>query len=220
MNTANRIYLYNRYERFWHWSQALLVISMLITGFEVHGSFILFGFEQAVNLHTLSAWTLLTLWAFTIFWQFTTGEWRQYIPSFSKLSAQIHYYTFGMFKGEPYPTHKTARNKLNPLQAVTYLGFKLVMAPLIVVTGMVYMFYRIIDANDMVVVSEIPLEWIAWLHTFGAYLLMMFVVIHVYMTTTGTTPLANIKAMLTGYEELEDTDASNSIIKKEETHEA
>lgn len=75
-----------------------------------------------------------------------------------------------MFKGEPHPTHKTLRNKLNPLQALTYLGFKLLMAPLLVVTGLLYMFHRSIDANDMVLISEIPLEWVAWLHTLGACL--------------------------------------------------
>ena len=215
-----KVYIYKQFERFWHWTQAILILFLALTGFEVHDSIHLFGYENAVEYHRIAAWMLLGLIVFSVFWHVTTGEWRQYIPSFSKLMAQIRYYTFGMFKGEPHPTHKTARNKLNPLQAVTYLGFKLVMAPLIVVTGMIYMFYRSIDANDMVVISEIPLEWIAWLHTFGAYLLMMFVVIHVYMTTTGTTPLTNIKAMLTGYEELEDVEASNPIIKNEETHEA
>ena len=34
----SRVYLFKPFERFWHWSQALLVISMLVTGFEVHGT--------------------------------------------------------------------------------------------------------------------------------------------------------------------------------------
>jgi thiosulfate reductase cytochrome b subunit len=84
---AGRIYIYKRYERFWHWSQALLVLTMLVSGFEVHGSYHLLGFEPAVRLHTLAAWALLTLWAFTIFWQFTTGEWRQYLPTHKKVLA-------------------------------------------------------------------------------------------------------------------------------------
>lgn len=44
------------------------------------------------------------------------------------------------------------------------------MAPLLVVTGLLYLFHRSIDANDMVLISEIPLEWVAWLHTLGACL--------------------------------------------------
>ena len=122
----------------------------------------------------------------------------------------MRYYTVGMFKGEPHPTHKTARNKLNALQAITYLGFKLVMAPLIVVTGLLYMFHRNIDANDMVIISDLPLEVVAFLHTLGAYLILMFAIIHVYMTTTGTTSVSNFKAMITGYEELEEPSNSET----------
>mgnify|MGYP003572779632 CR=1 FL=1 len=43
---AERIYIFKRFERFWHWSQAALIITMLVTGFEVHGSYTLFGFIQ------------------------------------------------------------------------------------------------------------------------------------------------------------------------------
>lgn len=199
-----KVYIYKRFERFWHWSQAVLILFLALTGFEVHDSIHLLGYEKAVIYHQTAGWMLLGLIGLAIFWHVTTGEWKQYIPSFSKLSAQIRYYTYGMFKGEPHPTHKTARNKLNPLQAVTYLGFKLVMAPLLIVTGLMYMFHRTIDANNMVLISDIPLEVVAWLHTLGAYLILMFIIIHVYMTTTGTTPISNIKAMLTGYELLED----------------
>jgi thiosulfate reductase cytochrome b subunit len=199
-----KVYIYKTFERFWHWTQAALIFFLAITGFEVHGSFSFLGYEQAVESHRFAAWMLLALIAFSIFWHFTTGEWRQYIPTFSKLQAQIRYYTVGIFKGEPHPTRKTVRNKLNPLQALTYLGFKLVMAPLLVITGFVYMFYRTIDANNMVIISDIPLEVIAFLHTLGAYLIIIFAIVHVYMTTTGNTPTSNIRAMLTGYEELEE----------------
>ncbi|PWE01230.1 cytochrome b/b6 domain-containing protein [Marinilabilia rubra] len=210
-----KVYIYKGFERFWHWSQAALIFFLALTGFEVHGSFSLFGYEQAVESHRFAAWMLLTLIAFSIFWHFTTGEWKQYIPTFSKLQAQIRYYTLGIFKGEPHPTRKSVRNKLNPLQALTYLGFKLVMAPLLVITGLVYMYYRSIDANDMVIVSDIPLNVIAFLHTLGAYLILMFAIIHIYMTTTGETPTSNIKAMLTGYENLEEDEPEENLYESE-----
>ncbi len=201
-----RVYIYQRFERFWHWSQAALIFFLALTGFEVHDSLHLFGYEKAVAFHRTAAWMLLILIGTSIFWHLTTGEWRQYIPSFPKLKAQIRYYTYGIFKGERHPTRKTVRNKLNPLQALTYIGFKLVMAPLLVITGLLYMFYRTIDQNNMIIISDIPLDVLAYLHTFGAYLILMFAIIHVYMTTTGHTPSSNIKAMLTGYEDLEDDD--------------
>jgi cytochrome b subunit of formate dehydrogenase len=55
-----------------------------------------------------------------------------------------------------------------------------------------------------VVIRDISLESVAFWHTLGAILLMVFLVIHVYMTTTGHTPTSNIRAMVTGYEDLED----------------
>jgi len=48
------------------------------------------------------------------------------------------------------------------------------------------------------------MEPIALIHTLLAYLLIAFVIMHVYMTTTGHTLTSNIKAMITGWEEVED----------------
>jgi thiosulfate reductase cytochrome b subunit len=200
----SKVYIYKKFERFWHWSQAALIFFLAITGFEIHDSLHLFGFEKAVIFHRASSYLLLGLIVFSVFWHFTTGEWRQYIPTLSRLKAQIRYYTIGMFKGEPHPTIKSARKKLNPLQAVVYLGFKLVMAPMVILSGLLYMYYKSFDLNDRVVALNIPLEWIAVIHTLGAFLLISFIIIHVYMTTTGHSLTANIKAMLTGWEELED----------------
>ena len=181
---SNRIYIYKRYERFWHWSQAFLIITMMITGFEVHGSYTVFGFEKAVRLHTLAAWTLLTLWAFTIFWQFATGEWRQYLPSLKNVGTMIKYYTVGIFNNSPHPFRKTVVQKHNPLQRLAYL------------------FYG--DWARFGLDKYLSLEAIATLHVLGAYMITAFFFIHVYLTTTGHTIFAHIQAMITGWEEEDD----------------
>ena len=197
---SNRIYIYKRYERFWHWSQALLIITMMITGFEVHGSYTVFGFEKAVRLHTLAAWTLLTLWAFTIFWQFTTGEWRQYLPSLKNVGAMIKYYTIGIFTNSPHPFRKTVVQKHNPLQRLAYLFILLCVGPLLWVTGGLYLFYDKWPAWGL---GGLPLEWVALGHTIGAFMMLAFLIAHVYLTTAGHTPMAHIKAMITGWEEVD-----------------
>ena len=51
-----RVMVFKRFERFWHWSQAALIFFLLTTGFEIHGSYSLFGFGRAVSLHTTAAW--------------------------------------------------------------------------------------------------------------------------------------------------------------------
>jgi thiosulfate reductase cytochrome b subunit len=205
-----QVYIYKKFERFWHWSQAALILFLALTGFEIHGSFSLLGFEKAVMFHRIASYLLLALIAFSIFWHFTTGEWKQYIPTISKLKEQIWYYTVGIFRNAPHPTIKSAHKKLNPLQAITYLGFKLLMAPVMILTGLLYLYYKTFDVNDIIVVSDIPLECIAWAHTLGAWLLMVFIIVHVYMTTTGHSVTTNIKAMITGWELLEDEQTKNN----------
>jgi len=199
-----KLYIYKGFERFWHWTQAALIIFLALTGFEVHGSFTIFGFEKAVYFHRTASWLLMGLIVFAIFWHLVTGEWRQYIPTTRKLREQVLFYTVGMFRGAKHPTNKTEVSKLNPLQRLVYLGFKLVLVPLTVISGILYMFHKTINQNDVVVVKDISLEAIAVLHTLGGILLMTFLVIHVYMTTTGRTPTSNIQAMITGYEEMDE----------------
>lgn len=204
--SVERIYIYKRYERFWHWSQALLIIIMMITGFEIHGSYSLLGFEKAVDVHTQAAWVLLTLWAFTIFWQFTTGEWRQYTPSLKNVFTMAKYYMFGIFYGAPHPFHKTAAQKHNPLQRLTYLALLAVISPLIWISGLLYLFYG--NWAELGIDKVFSLEFVATAHTLGAFLITAFFFIHVYLTTTGHTITAHIKAMITGWEEVEKSSKS------------
>ncbi len=206
-----RVYVYKGFERFWHWTQAILIMFLAFTGFEVHGSIHVLGFEHAARFHRVASWMLIALIIFAIFWHVVTGEWKQYIPTTKKLAEQIRFYSFGMFKGEKHPTKKTEVKKLNPLQRLVYLSFKLILIPLTVISGIIYMFQKTIDRNDIVVVSNFSLESIAFWHTLGAFLLMVFLVVHVYMTTTGHTPTSNIQAMITGYEDLEDEDEEEPV---------
>jgi thiosulfate reductase cytochrome b subunit len=197
-----RIYIFKRYERFWHWSQAALIITMLVTGFEVHGAYDLLGFGRAVRLHTLAAWALLVLWAFTIFWQFTTGEWRQYLPTLKKVDAMARYYAWGMFRGAPHPYRKTVLSKHNPLQRLAYLALLAMVSPLIWGSGLLYLFRAFWPSAGLD--RWLTLEWVAWAHTAGAFMMLTFFIVHVYLTTTGHTPLAHIKSMITGWEDLDE----------------
>lgn len=202
---TQRIYVFKRYERFWHWSQAALIFVLLITGFEIHGSFDNFGFRRAVGLHTLAAWTLVVLWAFTVFWHFTTGEWRQYTPTLKKVDAMIRYYAWGIFTGAPHPYRKTVQRKHNPLQRLAYLGLLTVVSPLIWGSGLLYLFYAYWKPWGLD--RFLSLEAVATTHTAAAFMMLVFIIAHVYLTTTGHTPFTHIKSMITGWEELEPSEA-------------
>ena len=81
-----RHYVYKAFERFWHWAQMILVFAMVITGFEIHGTYRWLGFETAVRWHNRAAYALIVLIIFAIFWHFTTGVWKSYIPTGAKVS--------------------------------------------------------------------------------------------------------------------------------------
>jgi thiosulfate reductase cytochrome b subunit len=49
------------------------------------------------------------------------------------------------------------------------------------------------------------LPTLARVHTLGAWLFAAFLIAHVYLTTTGPTPLAMIRAMIVGWDESEET---------------
>ena len=99
-----KMYLYSRYERFWHWLQMMFIVILMITGFEVNGLYILFGYKTAVAIHSFVGVTWLIAFFVFVFWLFTTGEWRQYIPTTKKMFDVVRYYMFGIFKGEARPT--------------------------------------------------------------------------------------------------------------------
>ncbi len=190
---ADRQYvkIFTRFERFWHWSQAVLVLALLITGARLHGLVGGMHWGQAFQLHLIAAGLIIILWIFAIFWHFTTGAWQHYIPTMRNLVPVIRYYAWGIFRGEAHPAKPTIRRKHNPLQRLSYLFLKLVINPAIWITGILYL---------TVSLTGFDLQSVAWLHVVAAYAMAIFVVIHVYMATTGDTPTAYVKAMTTGYE--------------------
>ncbi|MFO7728930.1 MAG: cytochrome b/b6 domain-containing protein [Desulfonatronovibrio sp.] len=198
MEKGKKIYLYTRFERFWHWSQTLLIILLLLTGFEIHSTYSLFGFQTAFVIHNYCAWIWLILYVFIVFWMLTTSEWKQYVPTFKKLFQVMMYYAVGIFQGKPHPVPKTKGAKHNPLQRLTYLGIVTFLVPFQIITGFLYYYYS--KWPDLG--WDWQLSTVAFLHTAGAFAFLAFLVVHVYMTTTGHTILAHTKSMITGYEEV------------------
>jgi len=194
----DRIYLYTRFERFWHWAQAALIIFLAVTGLEVHGVFELFGFERAAELHNDTGMAWFVLYVFIVFWQLTTGQWKHYIPTTRKLMAVVSYYFYGIFRGDPHPVPKSERNKHNPLQRLTYLGIVVVLIPIQVLTGLLYYTYSYWPRWGI----EMKLGGLALIHTAGAFALLSFLIVHIYMTTTGHNMICHLKAMCTGWEEV------------------
>ncbi|UCF93576.1 MAG: cytochrome b/b6 domain-containing protein [Desulfobacterales bacterium] len=200
-NNLKNMYLYTRFERFWHWLQTVLIIILLITGFETNGLYTSWGFENAVAVHNFVGISWLIAFAFFVFWIFTTGEWRQYVPTTKKMLLVVRYYLHGIFRGEPHPVPKRKDAKHNPLQRLTYLSLAAILLPVQMVTGFLYWGYNSWNAWGL---SGFSLKAVAMVHLAGAFAILSFVIVHIYMITTGRTLFAHTRAMITGWEEVED----------------
>ena len=198
---AKKVMIFKRFERFWHWTQAALIMVLLFSGFEIHGSYRILGFEETVTLHRAMAWSLVTLWVFAIFWHLTTGEWKQYIPTLEKVDAMVKYYLLGIFIRAPHPFKATVLKKHNPLQRLAYLFQWVVISPMIWATGWAYLFYA--KWGDWGLDQYLTLEDVAFFHAVGAFMMLTFLIVHIYLITTGRTVWSHMKAMITGWEEVD-----------------
>ncbi len=208
-----RVKIFSLFERFWHWSQMLLIVLLLITGFGLHGFHDWLTFKQAVTLHTGAALTLLLLWAFGTFWLFTTRNWRHFIPTISGMWGVLRYYSIGIFRGERHPYRKAYWRKHNPLQALAYTMLKLVLFPAIWITGLIYLFY--FAWRDMPRATEY-LQGVALVHTAAAFAILAFLFIHVYMLTTGHSFRDHVMPMITGFDEVDLTPEEEAYLRKDQ----
>ncbi len=218
MSNSNivKLQVFKRFERMWHWSQMALIFTLIFTGFRVHGTHELISFNNAVTIHTWAALILLVIWAFATFWLFTTGEWRQYMPTGNNLIKVVRYYAFGIFKGEHHPYIKTYRRKHNPLQALTYLMVKTIIFPAVWISGIAYLLISF-GLTDLVSVFGInSVEFIATIHTIAAIAIVVFVIAHVYLLTTGHSFVEHLKPMITGYDDVELTDEELAYLRADE----
>ena len=137
----HEVKIFNGFERFWRWTQAALIFILLFSGTGVHGFHHLLDFEQLVWTHVIAAIGLMVLWVFAIFWHLTTGNWRHYMPTTNGLFRVARYYAWDIFKGEDHPYRKHFWRKHNPLQAISYLGLKVFLFPLLWLSGLAHLSY-------------------------------------------------------------------------------
>ncbi|MEZ4666379.1 MAG: cytochrome b/b6 domain-containing protein [Anaerolineae bacterium] len=201
-----RVYMYSVYERQWHWLQTAVIFGLIFTGLIIHkpDKFGVFSFDYVVQVHNILAIILLINAALAAFYHLASGEIKQFLPAphgfFNDAILQAMYYLRGIFKGAEHPFEKTRQRKMNPLQQVTYLMILNVLLPAQVITGILMWGAQ---HFPQVTSSLGGLPFLAPLHTIIAWLFASFIVAHVYLTTTGHTPMSNIKAMIGGWDEIE-----------------
>jgi len=209
---TRRVMLYTRFERFWHWTQMALIMVLIFTGFGIHGFHQLLDFRTLVTVHSASALGLVVLWIFAIFWHLTTGTWRHYVPTSKGLFRVAKFYAWGIFKGERHPYRKAYWRKHNPLQALAYLSLKLFLFPAIWISGILYLLYPYLPPLP---VGD-SLGLVALIHTAAAYAIVVFVIAHVYLLTTGHSFREHVMPMISGFDDVELTETEAAYLEQDQ----
>lgn len=204
----NKIFLHPLLVRIWHWVNAVGFIVLIITGIQIrYRELANFGtFKTAVEIHNFFGFMVILDYLLWLAYYVLSGKIRMYIPLnlkkfFTGALKQARYYGYGLFIGEENPHHATADNKFNPLQQAAYFMIMLLLMPLQFISGVllwdIKMFAGWINLLG-------GLKMVDMVHVAVFFFLTAFLFVHVYLTTLGTTPLEHIKAMFTGFEEIEE----------------
>jgi len=109
----------------------------------------------------------------------------------------VKYYLLGIFINAPHPFRTTVLKKHNPLQRLAYLFMWVFISPMIWVSGLAYLFYA--RWQEWGIDQYIRLEDVAFVHVVSAFMMLLFLIVHIYLITTGHTVWSHMKSMITGW---------------------
>ena len=200
---AEKLYLHPLLERIWHVIHALSITGLILSGAQIHWpeSLNMFGsFRNAIHIHNwlgliavgdFFLWLVYNLFSRRIVHYFPN---RRDIPT--GLIVQAKFYAYGIFKHEPHPYSPSLDEKFNPLQKIAYFQFMFLMMPLLLISGILYL-YPVYFAEFLSLIGGLKI--IAVIHFILAIIFTAFLIAHFYLATTGHTVLDNFIAIITGY---------------------
>lgn len=202
---SERIYLLPVWIRLWHWTNALLIITLAITGISLHFAdpkLPLVEFSLAARIHDLAGIALVAVYTLFVIANIVSGNWWQYVPKppgvLERCWIQTKWYCWGIFKGEPHPYRVSEETNFNALQAISYWVIMYMILPVMLLTGIIFLVPEF--APDRVFGFDGLLP-VAILHYVTGAAIMMFMIVHIYLGTTGQTATSMFKTMLTGWHE-------------------
>lgn len=202
---SERVYLLPLWVRLWHWTNALLIITLTITGISLHFAdpkLPLVEFSLAARIHDIAGLALMAAYAFFAVANIVSGNWWQYVPKppgiIDRCMVQARWYLWGIFQGEPHPYPVTKEVNFNAMQALVYWFIMYIMMPTLLVTGLVFMFPQFAPEHVFGMDGLLP---VAVLHYLTGTAIVLFMIAHMYLGTTGHTVTTMFKTMITGWHE-------------------
>ncbi len=199
-----KLYLYPVWTRLWHWMNAILCLALILTGVSMQYSnpeYPFIRFDIAVWLHNICGVLLTASYVMFIIGNWTTDNGKYYRLKLQgligRMREQFVYYTVGIFNNKankPYPVTKD--RKFNPLQKVSYVVVMYIFIPVIFITGWGLLYPETIVSN---VFGYSGIQLTGLMHIIMGFFVSVFLIVHVYFCTIGTTVKSNFTAMFTGW---------------------
>lgn len=204
-----KIYLHPIPVRIWHWVNAVSFIILIVTGLQIrYREFLgLMKFKTAVDIHNYFGFILIFNFFIWLVYYVLSGKIKIYIPPLNLKKfimgciKQARYYGFGIFMGEENPHHPMPDSKFNPMQQMAYLSIMLLLIPMQLISGLLLWDAKIFEKG---IALTGGIKIVDTIHVLLFLFFTSFLFVHVYLATLGHTPTAHIKAMFTGYEEIEE----------------
>ena len=203
-----RLYIHPLPVRIWHWVNAIGMVLMILTGLQMRyvGLVDVAPFRTAVIVHNWTGLVLIVnffIWlVFYLFSDRIKAYHAELNPRKHFLGSlqQAYYYGFGIFQEDANPHRLTVYRKFNPLQSMFYQIVMMLCLPIQFYSG-ILLWYATRFPGQVDFFGG--LRVIDTAHVLIFIFLFFFLIIHVYLATLGHTRMSHIKAMLTGYEEVE-----------------
>lgn len=202
---SDKLYLYPLWIRIWHGFNAIFILTLIVTGISMQYSnpnYPIISFKASVLLHNAAGIGLAISYLFYfIMHRFSPNrkhyriEWKGWG---NRIIIQMKYYLFGIFKGAPTPFPVSTNSKFNPLQKITYLMIMFIAMPVLIITGLALLFPETIVSNVAGIGGTLLT---ALLHSIIGFAISVFLIIHVYFCTIGSTMTSNFKSIINGWHE-------------------
>ena len=195
--------------RIWHWTNAFGFVLLILTGLQIRyvGQIDIVSFRTAVLAHNWIGFVLIANFFIWLGFYLFTDKIKVYHPELSPVKyfkasfRQMQYYGYGIFRGDPNPHHVSVYRKFNALQSMMYQIIMMLVVPLQFVTGLllwdVTRFGTMVERLGGVRVVDT-------VHVLLFIFFCGFIIVHVYLASLGHTPTAHFKAMITGYEDVDE----------------
>ena len=204
-----RLYIHPLPVRIWHWVNAFGFVLLILTGVHIRYADLinLVSFATAVRIHNWTGFVLIANYFVWLSFYLFTDKITVYHPelnpkkSFKHAIAQAMYYGYGIFRGYLNPHHVSAYHKFNALQSITYQIVMMILVPIQFYTGL--LLWNLEQFKGSVELLG-GVRVVATVHVTLFIFFVAYIFGHVYLGSLGHTASAHFKAMITGYEDVDE----------------